>query len=171
MDFPISFIPDNVIPCGPIYLSSAPASTQNPSLASWLEQGEGKTILINLGSAVTYDEFGTKQILGAVKEVLRKYPVQVLWKFNQREEWDVESVFEGVKGEIKEGRLRLEKWLPIDPAAIMETGEVAISVHHGGANCFMEAVAYVLLSHVPPIYFPTSAFLLLTRAKAPEHHK
>jgi len=34
----------------------------------------------------------------------------------------------------------VEKWLGIDPAAMMETGNIVASVHHGGTNCFFEAV-------------------------------
>jgi hypothetical protein len=62
-----------------------------------------------------------------------------LWKFNKRGEYTNE-VFLEVSKEIKDRRLRVEKWLGIDPAAIMETGHIVASVHHGGANCFFEAV-------------------------------
>lgn len=47
-------------------------------------------------------------------------------------------------GSIEErviGRFRLENWLNADPAALLEIGHIILSVHHGGSNCYHEAVA------------------------------
>jgi hypothetical protein len=141
-DFPLSVIPDNVVPCGPIFLSSSPAVEQDPELSAWLDQAP--TVLINLGSGVNYNEYISTEMAKAIKIVLATTGVQVLWKFNKR------SVFEDnflldLQGELKEGRLRLEKWIKADPAALLETGKIVLSVHHGGANCYHEAVGYASL--------------------------
>lgn len=138
LDFPMSVVPDNVVTCGPIFRSSAPAVDQDPELASWLSQAP--TVLINLGSTVDYSPEGARELIRAIKTLLENSKVQVLWKFIKRGEYP-EDVFAEVSKEIKDGRLRVEKWLGIDPAAMMETGNIVVSVHHGGANCFFEAVA------------------------------
>lgn len=45
---PVDVVPTNVTCAGPILLSVAPASEQDPELARWV--GRGPTVLINLGS-------------------------------------------------------------------------------------------------------------------------
>jgi hypothetical protein len=54
---PLSIVPSNVTCAGPITLSGAPASQQDPELAAWLKKAP--TVLINLGSqlAVSYLTF------------------------------------------------------------------------------------------------------------------
>ena len=149
-DFPMSVIPENVIPCGPIFLSSAPAAEQDPELAAWLEKAP--TVLINLGSSVNYDELSATEMAKAIKTLLGSTDVQVLWKFNKRVDFP-DDFLADLKEEIDSKRLRLEKWIKPDPAALLETGNIALSVHHGGANCYHEAVGFVL----PPIRIELSA--------------
>ena len=136
-DFPISVIPENVVACGPIFLSSAPASEQDPELSSWLERAP--TVLINLGSSVNYDEVSATEMAQGIKILLANSRAQVLWKFNKRNEFSDEFLSD-LSDEIAHGRVRLAKWLKADPAALLETGNIALSVHHGGANCYHEAV-------------------------------
>lgn len=143
IDFPISVIPASVVPCGPIYLSVASAADQDPNLASWLQRAP--TVLINLGSATNYDEIGAFEMAKAIKLMLDQTQVQVLWKFNKRTEFGDEFLKE-LEFERISGRLRLENWLVVDPASLLETGNVIVSVHHGGANCYHEAVGYVSCS-------------------------
>jgi hypothetical protein len=126
-----------VVTCGPIFRSSAPAVDQDPELAAWLTQAP--TVLINLGSAVDYSADSARELLPAIETLLENSKVQVLWKFNKRGEYS-NNIFLEVSKEIKHGRLRVDKWLGIDLAAMMETGNIVASVHHGGANCFFEAV-------------------------------
>jgi len=45
--------------------------------------------------------------------------------------------------EIAAGRIRIERWLTVEPAALVESGHIVCSVHHGGANSYFEAVRYV----------------------------
>ena len=71
------------------------------------------------------------------------YHKDYLWLSQSSLECDFENDFlVDLQGELKEGRLRLEKWLKPDPAALLETGNIVLSVHHGGANCFHEAIGY-----------------------------
>jgi hypothetical protein len=81
-DFPISVIPENVKACGPIYLSTALAADQDPALAYWLAQAP--TLLINLGSTTDYDEASATEMALAIKVILEKTNIQILWKFNRR---------------------------------------------------------------------------------------
>jgi hypothetical protein len=140
IDFPLAIVPDNVKSCGPIYLVPASAERQDPELASWL--AKAPTLLINLGSLTDYDEIRAVEMAKAVQVVLDKTNVQVLWKFNKRIYSDGRDTFSAdFLGPLKHNpRLRLEKWISIDPAAMMETGNIVASVHHGGANCYHEAI-------------------------------
>jgi hypothetical protein len=144
-DFPISVVPESVKACGPIYLSTAPAAAQDPELASWLAQAP--TLLINLGSTTEYDEASATQMARAIKVTLEKTNIQVLWKFNRRKYStaviDFSDEFLTPLQEFVGSRLRIENWIKIDPAAMMKTGNIIASVHHGGANCYHEAIGYV----------------------------
>ncbi|KUJ09626.1 glycosyltransferase family 1 protein [Mollisia scopiformis] len=148
-EFPMVTLPSNLVTCGPIFRSTAPAEQQDPELAAWLSRAP--TVLINLGSKVDYDENGAGELVKVIKTLLANSTVQVLWKFNKRGPFS-QDVFSEVSDEIKEGRLRLEKWLNIDPAAMLETGHIAVSVHHGGANCFFEAVGVGIPQIVLPLW-------------------
>jgi hypothetical protein len=119
LEFPMLVVPSNVVACGPIFRSSAPAVDQDPELAAWLAQAP--TVLINLGSTVDYSADSARELLGAIKTLLENSKVQVSWKFNKPGEYTEDVFLEVWKG-IKDGRLRVEKWLGIDPAAMMETG-------------------------------------------------
>lgn len=141
-EFTMDVLPSNAIPCGPIFLSSAPATEQDPELAKWLKRAP--TILINLGSHTDYTEEGAKEIVKALKTIFDTTSVQVLWKFSKRTPFSNNFLSE-VSKEITDDRLRLEKWLKADPAALLETGDIILFVHHGGANCYHEAVGYVFL--------------------------
>lgn len=65
--------------------------------------------------------------------------VQVLWKFNTRGDVPTDLI-ERLQPHIDCGRLRLSKWLTVDPMSLLESGSIALSVHHGGSNCYHEAV-------------------------------
>ena len=136
-EFPLSVIPSNAVICGPIYLSSAPASQQDPELATWLKRAP--TVLINLGSRTTFTEQASREIITALKQVFDTTSVQVLWKYNKRDAFS-DDFLSDVSKELANGRLRLEKWLTADPAALLETGDIVLFVHHGGANCYHEGV-------------------------------
>lgn len=56
----------------------------------------------------------------AIKALLATTEVQVLWKCNKRTRTVFSDGFlTDLEGEIKEGRMRLEKWIKPDPAALL----------------------------------------------------
>lgn len=148
-DFPLTVIPENVKAVGPIILASASAVEQDAELATWIKKAP--TVMINLGSHVDYDEKAAREMVGAIKILLEQTDVQVLWKFNKRKDKDgavaVDFPMDFVKnmlgGNIE--RLRMTKWLSIDPPAMLETGNIAAAVTHGGASSFYEAMMLVIL--------------------------
>jgi hypothetical protein len=75
----------------------------------------------------------------AIAKVLDQLDVQFLWKFNKYGNYS-NNVFLPVQRYLEGGQLKLEKWFTVDPTSILETGLVVASVHHGGANCYNEAV-------------------------------
>ncbi|KAB8296392.1 hypothetical protein EYC80_009142 [Monilinia laxa] len=149
LDYPYDIIPENVVQCGPIFLSTAPAAEQDPELANWLK--ESPTVLINLGSNLNYDETAATEMANAVKILLDNSKVQVLWKFNKRHEF-TDQFLDILEETIKSGRVRMSKWIKVDPAALLETGNVIVSVHHGGANCFHEAIGTGIPQVVLPVW-------------------
>lgn len=87
-------------------------------MSSWLDKAP--TVLINLGSSVTYDEYLAIEMAKAIKALLATTEVQVLWKCNKRTRTVFSDGFlTDLEGEIKEGRMRLEKWIKPDPAALL----------------------------------------------------
>lgn len=55
-----------------------------------------------------------------------------------------------LQAHLDSGRLKLSTWLEADPTSILESGHVVAFVHHGGANCYHEAV----LAGVPHVILP-----------------
>lgn len=168
-DFPLTVIPENVKAVGPIILASASAAEQDPELATWIKKAP--TVMINLGSHVDYDEKAAREMAGAIGILLKeKKDVQVLWKFNKRKDLNGAVAVDFPMGFVEEmlgdniGRLRMTKWLSIDPPAMLETGNIAAAVTHGGASSFYEAMMFVF---IPP--FPSRYHHLLTSLATASH--
>lgn len=136
-EFPFEYIPDNFHIAGPLALDVAPAEKQSAELAGWAKKAP--TMLINLGSIVQYDETMARIMVEAITPVLKAENVQILWKMRKSGEFSDEFL-EPAKTYIENGRLRLESWLDIDPVSLFNTGDIVASVHHGGANCYYEAL-------------------------------
>jgi UDP:flavonoid glycosyltransferase YjiC (YdhE family) len=151
-DFPC-YVAANVTPCGPILLPEPPVEESDPKLLAWLEQGP--TVLINLGSHVRMDDAMAREFARALKVLLDSRPdVQVLWKLkksgglglrgNGKSESHGGDVtansLEVIGKDIASGRIRVEGWLSVDPVAVLQSGHVVCSVHHGGSNSFHEAL-------------------------------
>ncbi|TID17015.1 hypothetical protein E6O75_ATG09781 [Venturia nashicola] len=153
-DFPLTIIPDNVKAVGPINLAAASAAEQDPELATWIKKAP--TVMINLGSHLDYDERDAKEMAGAIKTLLEFTDVQVLWKIQKRKgrggavavDFPMDFVKDLLGGSF--GRLRMTKWLSIDPPAMLETGNIAAAVTHGGASSFHEA----MINGVPQVIIP-----------------
>jgi hypothetical protein len=76
----------------------------------------------------------------AIENVLSNTSVQILWKFAKVGEYS-DEVLEPLQQFVAGGRLRIDKWLTVDPTSLLETGDIVASVHHGGSNCYHEAIA------------------------------
>lgn len=76
----------------------------------------------------------------AVAEILSKIDFQILWKFSKAGEYS-DHVLSSVQPYMENGRLKMEKWLSVDPTSILETGDIIASIHHGGSNCYHETLA------------------------------
>jgi hypothetical protein len=143
LDYPLS-LPKNVVACGPIFMALDTVENGDPDLHAWLEQGP--TVLIVLGSHTKYDDRTALEMAGAIRMVLDSADddrVQVLWKMKlSRGETEGESgiLLEAVSSLLSTGRVRVETWLSVDPASLLESGHISCYVHHGGANSFYEAI-------------------------------
>jgi hypothetical protein len=145
---PISRIPQNVTSLGPMSLQLGDASEQDPDLVSWMAQKP--TVLINLGSGFRWAERKAAIMAAALARVLETTDLQVLWKFRKdlpdqlgdqgSHDFYSDVFLEPLQPFIDVDRVRLTDWLAADPTALMKTGHVVASVHHGGAGCYHEAI-------------------------------
>ncbi|KAL7951336.1 hypothetical protein V8C42DRAFT_303788 [Trichoderma barbatum] len=145
--YPLEYIPDYFHVVGPLVLDVASAETQSAELAGWIKQAP--TILVNLGSAFRYEEHRAEVMVEAMAAVLDATDVQILWKMRKATKYGDEFLAPAKKY-IDNGRLRLESWLDVDPMSLYNTGDIIMSVHHGGANCFYETV----LAGIPSVVLP-----------------
>ncbi|KAK1775966.1 hypothetical protein QBC45DRAFT_453586 [Copromyces sp. CBS 386.78] len=116
IEFPLKFIPKRIIPCGPMIRPSKAVEAADPELAEWLKQG-GKTVYINLGTHVLFDEAGQREMAREIKMLLdvaegtvwrdterRSKGLKVLWKVpGFVKQVDVESVKVGGEDGGSEG--------------------------------------------------------------------
>lgn len=157
-DYPC-YIPLNVTPCGPILLPVRSVSDHDPELEAWLARGP--TVLINLGSHIRMDDDMARQFALGLKIALDKMPdIQVLWKLKTSGGLAVSSQvkttsgfqgagiaqesLEAIKTSMSSGRVKLLEWLTVDPLAVLQSGHVVCSVHHGGSNSFHEALRCII---------------------------
>ncbi|KAM0420429.1 hypothetical protein ACHAPT_011850 [Fusarium lateritium] len=149
---PMHAVPENAKYCGPIVLETAPLKEQDAEMAEWLSKAP--TMLVNLGSAVEFNEAQARSMVQAFVPVLEKTDTQIIWKMNKYPEYD-DSFLQPVKHYVESKRLRIESWIKADPTALLATGNVKVAVHHGGANCYNEAVLYGIPQVVLPLWFDT----------------
>lgn len=167
MDLPVAEIPKYTVTCGPILRPFDNIADVDPQLDAWL--AEGPTVLVNLGSHRVYDEERAVEMAGALKLMLDMAAVaakeqgrpelaklRVLWKMNKTGRKflrvgtnlpaeDPESrdrkVHDILGDEIDADRVRITTWLTTEPTAILQSGHIVCSVHHGGANSAIETIA------------------------------
>ncbi|KAK8059087.1 hypothetical protein PG996_009017 [Apiospora saccharicola] len=159
---PVDVVPPNVTCAGPIVLSAAPAAEQDPELAAWLAEGQGKTLLINLGSSISeYSPQQASTMATAIRATLNKHTdAQVLWKMMNARNRTAE--LEPLSGLITSGRVRISGWIDVDPVSLLETGDILASVHHGGSNCYHEAIYAGVPQVVLPLWADLYNFAALT---------
>lgn len=156
-DYPC-YIPPNVTGCGPILLPVLPVSKYDPNLQSWLERAP--TVLINLGTHIRMDDTMAREFAAGLKIALdRKPDLQILWKLKtsgglampskvksgsgfQGEGIKKESL-NAISEEVSSDRVKIVEWMSADPLAVLQTGHIVCSVHHGGSNSFHEALRYM----------------------------
>ena len=133
--------PSNITYCGPMLLPVKPVSESDMELAKWLRKKP--TLLINLGSHIVSSSVSTLELARGLRIVLDRFPnIQILWKLKSGRRAN-DDISEAIAGELQSGQVRIETWLTVDPLAILQSGHIICSVHHGGANSFYEATAYV----------------------------
>ncbi|KAA8641943.1 hypothetical protein EYZ11_002545 [Aspergillus tanneri] len=154
LDWPFDVVPENILPCGPILLPTASVQQQDPELASWLSQAP--TVLVNLGTLYAPDPDVAWELASGIKMFLDGWKggsMQVLWKLpkHPHDEDDVYSrSIEPLQRETESGAVRIAPWFEVEPMAMLQTGQVVCSVHHGGANSWYEAIQ----NGVPHVILP-----------------
>lgn len=102
-------------------------------------------MLVNLGSNYVPSPAFSQALATALRlQLERNSNVQVLWKLKINRDL-VSEVGEILSKEIATGCVKIESWLKAEPGALLRSGHIICSVHHGGANSYYEAVRYVLL--------------------------
>lgn len=123
------------------------------------------------------DDNTAREFAVGLKMFLDKQPgVQILWKLktsggisvSSQSQTKSEGGFAGcglnnasldaLSLGIANGRVRIVEWLSVDPSAILQTGLVACSVHHGGSNSFHEALSGGTPQIVLPCWLDTLDF-------------
>ncbi|KAL4916755.1 diacylglycerol acyltransferase-domain-containing protein [Aspergillus aurantiobrunneus] len=153
LDWPFQ-VPDNVVPCGPILLPVAPVKTQDPEMFTWLHQAP--TVLINLGTLYAPGPSVVLEIATGIKMFLESCSdrkIQVLWKLPKHPH-DQDEIYDQsitpLKKQLDSDQVRIKSWFEVEPLAMLETGQVVCSVHHGGANSWYEAIQ----NGVPHVVLP-----------------
>lgn len=136
---PMEFMPPNVSLVGPMVISTASATEQDAVLAAWVSSKP--TVLVNLGTVQRYSEESARAMADVLSFVLNNTDVQVLWKMKKHPDKEFNDDFLApLATHISSGRAKVESWISVDPPSLLEIGTIALSVHHGGANCYFEAM-------------------------------
>ncbi|KAI0205286.1 hypothetical protein F4808DRAFT_448318 [Astrocystis sublimbata] len=167
---PLYKIPQNVTCLGPMSVSLGSASEQDPAMVEW--RSRGPTILVNFGSGFTWEEPKAKVMALALAHVLQQTDTRVLWKFRKdtpymhpngghASTYD-DAFIEPLQPFIDSDRVRVLDWLAADPTALLKSGYIAVSVHHGGAGCYHESLESGVPQVVLPQWFDLFNFAQLT---------
>lgn len=155
IDFPLK-VPDYVTPCGPMIKQASPVAEVDAELASWLARAP--TVYINLGSICQLDESQALEMARAFKAVLSATArssfgppaLQIMWKLAKQSPYEVKepgcAIYDLLAQDFKLDIIRIYEWIKPDPISILQSGHIACSIHHGGANSYFEAVRFVLLA-------------------------
>ncbi|KAI1416426.1 glycosyltransferase family 1 protein [Hypoxylon sp. FL1857] len=154
-DFALDYIPDNLIGCGPLLPPFEPLAKADPELAKWL--ASRPTVIINMGSHVTYKGNQIGEVLTAIEEIASRYPnIQVLWKCPKPSKEEEQP---SANTDIFGDRIRILSWLPSTPVACLTASDSILAyVHHGGSNSFHEAIGAGVPQVVCPVWLDTYDF-------------
>ncbi|KAK8045672.1 hypothetical protein PG996_013736 [Apiospora saccharicola] len=79
-EFPLDYIPPNLVGCGPLLQPFVPLEMVDPELARWLRARP--TVIVNMGSHLTYGAQQAGEVLAALEQFAARHPdKQVLWKY------------------------------------------------------------------------------------------
>ncbi|ETS81666.1 hypothetical protein PFICI_06668 [Pestalotiopsis fici W106-1] len=143
---PVTNVPANVTAVGALLLDSAPAAQQDAGLVKWLQK---PTVVVNLGSLFTYSEERAITMAAAIGWLLDHTDFQVLWKMAPHNDFG-DAYAAPLQEFVKQERLKISHWLPIDTLGLLEAGNVVAFIHHGGASSYHEAV----VAGVPQVVIP-----------------
>ncbi|CAG9952327.1 unnamed protein product [Clonostachys rosea f. rosea IK726] len=155
---PVDYVPPNVTSVGPILMDSAPAAEQDPELAQWLKKAP--TIIFNPGSHFLVSEPRAKAVAAALAKVMAESNVQIVWKLKRQGEYSDEFL-EPLQPYLAADRIKVSEWLSADIYSLLQTGDVIASVHHGGSNCYHEAIASGVAQVVLPMWIDLYNFAAL----------
>ncbi|ATY60572.1 diacylglycerol o-acyltransferase [Cordyceps militaris] len=159
LDFPVTSHP-RIVPCGPIISEAPPISASDPKLAAWL--ANGPTIYVNLGSLFKLKEDWAVELASGLSMAMDQLqgkaldgpPMQVLWKLQKDGEYDATGPNAKIRAAFGDkmggGLVRIVDWLESPPLAVLQSGNIACAVHHGGASSYNEAI----LAGVPHVVLP-----------------
>ncbi|CAG8958148.1 hypothetical protein HYFRA_00000497 [Hymenoscyphus fraxineus] len=148
---PMIVMPRNVTLTGPINLAGLEEKT--PAAKELLEWAKKPTLMICLGSVFPYQPYQAGMMLEALQNVLKNTDVQVLWKMSHLDLFEDHAVENAIRD--SNGRLKIEKWLDVEPPTLLMEGNISAFVHHGGAGSYHDALA----GGVPHIILPQWADL------------
>ncbi|KAH9907429.1 UDP-Glycosyltransferase/glycogen phosphorylase [Xylariomycetidae sp. FL2044] len=152
---PVDVVPQNVTCTGPMTLSTGTVAEQDADLASWLVR---RTVLVNLGSGFEFSEDRARAMADAIAALLQATDVQVLWKIKRETSYN-DDFLEPLRPFVD--RVRVVRWLAADPAALLESGHIVASVHHGGSGCYHEAIGAGVPQVVLPLWLDLYGFAQL----------
>lgn len=133
---PMMRMPRNVTLTGPINLAGLEKESYAvKELLDWVQK---PTLLISLGSGFRYAEYQAKVMLEAMQNVLKETDVQILWKLDKLEPFDSQFMETAVRDSA--GRLRIEKWLEVEPPTLLQEGHIVAFIHHGGSGAFHDSL-------------------------------
>ena len=133
---PLVTIPRNITLTGPINLAGLEEkSSAARELLGWIKK---PTVLISLGSGFKYIENQARVMLEAMQNVLEETEVQILWKMDKLEPFDDQFLKAAMRDSA--GRLRIEKWLEVEPPTLLQDGHILAFVHHGGAGSYHDSI-------------------------------
>lgn len=162
----LQLLTDVIAPCGPIVRHSQSLAITDPDLNAWLARGP--TIYVNLGTQFKITAAEALVFALALRDLLdaAEKNLQVMWKVKRRTEgsegnqtsgsrelsWDGEwkAVRDALLPEIEADRVRIVSWVDADPCAVLQSGHIVCSVHHGGASSHHEA----LVAGLPQVVLP-----------------
>ncbi|KAF4625106.1 hypothetical protein G7Y89_g13063 [Cudoniella acicularis] len=157
-------VPKHATSCGPIIRPFEPIAQTHPEMDRWLKQRP--TVLVNLGSHILFDAEFAAQFASGLRVLLdSRADIQILWKLKtqgqtKKQLYGDGGALEVISEAIKDGQVRIEDWLPAQPIAILESGNVICMVHHGGANSYHEAISAGIPQIVLPVWIDTYDFAL-----------